>query len=92
MDAYTEWEDSNNPYLEDKDFKVPSSCCKAKDDTDCQGSPDQENAHLDSCYAKFEDAVTNHANLILAVAIVVVVIMVRGSSTSSKSKDKMNCV
>ena len=79
VDAYTEWEDSNNAYLEDMGYKVPASCCKEKDDTNCQENPNNDNGHLDSCYTKFENAVTNHANLILAVAIVVVVIMVRES-------------
>ena len=77
MDAYTEWKDSENAYLDDNRYDVPASCCKQKDDTDCQESPTQDNGNLDSCYTKFENAVTNHANLILAVAIVVVVIMVR---------------
>ena len=78
VDVYTEWEDSSNAYLDENGYKVPSSCCKQKDDTDCQDRPTTDNGNLDSCYTKFENAVSNHANLILAVAIVVVVIMVRG--------------
>ena len=80
MDSYTEWKESNNAYLDDKGYQVPVSCCKGgnvKDEEKCQKDPTVDPGSLDSCYAKFEAAVSSHANIILAVAIVVVVIMVR---------------
>ncbi len=68
-------------------FLVPIGCCQGANVTNaqtCQKKPAEQTPKLDSCYYKFEQTVTNHAKIIMAVAIVVVVVMVSCPQTIAK--------